>query len=120
MFSSGNVDSVLSAFVSDAVVMPPNEPAVNGHDNLRAWAEGMYQQFSVSGQYLSSDVTVAGDWAIQRYTYRLTLTPKAGGESMEESGKGLHVFQRQPAAAGRWLIVQDIWNSDAPPPAPQQ
>jgi ketosteroid isomerase-like protein len=62
-------------------------------------------------------VTVAGDWAIQRYAYQLTLTPKAGGQSMEERGKGIHIFRRQPD--GSWLIVQDIWNSDAPPAAPQ-
>jgi ketosteroid isomerase-like protein len=118
MFSSGNVDSVLAVFTPDAVVMPPNEPAVHGHDSLRIWAQGMYQQFSVSGRYLSSDVTVAGDWASQRYTYSLTLTPKAGGQAMEEHGKGIHIFRRQPA--GNWLIVQDIWNSDTPPVMPQQ
>jgi ketosteroid isomerase-like protein len=117
MFSSGNVDSVLAVFTPDAVVMPPNEAAVHGHDSLRIWTQGMYQQFSVSGRYLSSDVTVVGDWAIQRYAYQLTLTPKAGGQSIEERGKGIHIFRRQPD--GIWLIVQDIWNSDAPPAAPQ-
>jgi ketosteroid isomerase-like protein len=117
MFSSGNVDSVLAVFTPDAVVMPPNEAAVHGRESLRTWTQGMYQQFSVSGRYLSSDVTVAGDWAIQRYAYLLTLTPKAGGQSTEERGKGIHIFRRQPD--GSWLIVQDIWNSDAPPAAPQ-
>jgi ketosteroid isomerase-like protein len=118
MFSSGNVDSVLLGFAPDAVLMPPNEAAVHGRDNLRIWAQGMYQQFSLSARYLNSDVTVVGDWAIQRYTYLLTLTPKAGGQSTEERGKGIHIFRRQPD--GSWLIVQDIWNSDAPPVAPQQ
>ena len=117
MFSSGNADSVLPVFAPDAVLMPPNEAAVHGRDNLRSWAQGMYQQFSISARYPSSDVTVAGDWAIQRYTLLMTLTPKAGGQSTEEKGKGLHIFRRQPD--GGWLIVQDIWNSDTPPVVPQ-
>lgn len=116
--SSGNVDSVLPVFTSDAVLMPPNEAAVHGRDSLRIWAQGMYQQFSLSGRYISSDVTVAGDWAIQRYTYALTLTPKAGGRPIEERGKGIHVYRRQPD--GGWLIAQDIWNSNAAPAAPQR
>ncbi len=118
MFSSGNVDSVLGVFTVDALVMPPDEPAVHGRDSLRLWTEGMYRQFNVSARYPTSDATVAGDWAIQRYSYVLTLTPKAGGQPTEEHGKGVHVYRRQPD--GRWLITQDIWNSDAPPPAPQR
>jgi ketosteroid isomerase-like protein len=115
-FSGGDIDGVLAVFATDALIMPPNEPAVNGHDAMRTWAQGMWDQFTVSGRYASSNVTVAGDWAIEQYTGSLTLTPKAGGVAMEEQFKGIHIYRRQPD--GSWVIVQDIWNSNAPPPAP--
>ncbi|MFI5311976.1 MAG: hypothetical protein ACHQQ3_12125 [Gemmatimonadales bacterium] len=52
-----------------------------------------------------------------RYAGELTLTPKAkGGKPMTQVIKGIHIFKRQ--ADGKWLISQDVWNSDAPAPPP--
>ena len=44
------------------------------------------------GKYTSADVTVAGHWAVVRYTAALTMTPKAkGGKPMAENIKGNHI-----------------------------
>jgi uncharacterized protein (TIGR02246 family) len=119
MLAAGNMDSLAAVFTADAVVMPPGEATFHGLDALRTWGQA-FQQLSITAHYPTKDVTVLGDWAIQRYDYVETITPKAGGATTEEHGKGLHVFRRQ--ADGRWLIAQDIWNSDTPPapaaPAP--
>jgi len=114
-FSSGNIDQVLAVITPDVHMMPPNEPAVVGHDAARAWAQAIHAQFDVSGRYTSSNIIVAGDYVIERFTAELALTPKAGGAGMAETLKGIHIYQRQ--ADGSWKIIQDVWNSDAPPPA---
>lgn len=114
-FSAGAVDSLLALLAPDAVVMPPNEPIITGTSGVRTWAANMASQFTVNGRYTDSKISVLGDWAIERYTGALRITPKTGGSSTEENFKGLHVYHRQPD--GRWLIVQDVWNFDAPPPA---
>ena len=44
-----------------------------------------------------------------------TLTPKAGGEPTEDSGKWLGILKRQPN--GSWKVHRDIWNSDKPFPS---
>jgi uncharacterized protein (TIGR02246 family) len=113
-FNSGAVDETLAVFTADAVVMSPNEPMHSGADAIRTWLQNMASQFTVSGRYTDSKITVAGDWAIERYTAVLSLTPKAGGAPVEEPMKGIHIYQRQ--ADGSWRIAQDVWNSDAPPP----
>jgi ketosteroid isomerase-like protein len=115
-FSAGQLDSTMAVFTTDAVVMPPNEPAVSGSDALRTWGQNMMNQFSISGRYTDAQVRVSGDLAVERYIGELTLTPKAGGAAMTERIKGIHVYQRQPD--GTWRIAWDAWNSDAPPPAP--
>lgn len=115
-FTSGNVDSAVAVFASDIVLLPPNEPMLRGQDSLRAWTQRFLQQASVTGRYLTSDVVVTGDWAVQRYTVAITVTPKPRGAATTEHGKGIHVFHR--AANGRWLIAQDVWNLDTPA-APQ-
>lgn len=37
---------------------------------------------------------------------------EAGGDSITEAGKGLHVYRGQPD--GVWKLTIDIWNADAP------
>jgi len=118
-FKGGMPDSLVAVFAADAVIMPPNEPQLNGAAAFRAWAAAADSMFTVEGGYTESSVTVAGDWAIDRYTGALTMTPKAGGAAMQERVRGVHILQRQ--ADGRWLITSDIWNSEtplAPPPPP--
>jgi ketosteroid isomerase-like protein len=115
-FSSGVVDSLVAVYTSDVVMMPPNEPMINGAEAVRTWAQNVASQATVAGKYTDAKVTVAGDWAVERYIGELTMTPKAGGAAATEHLKGIHVYQRQPD--GSWRIAQDVWNSDAPPPAP--
>lgn len=114
-FSAGAVDSLLAVLTADAVMMPPNEPMRTGADAIRTWHQNIASQFSVDGRYTDSEVSIAGDWAIERYDGVLRLTPKAGGPPVEEQFKGIHVYRRQPD--GSWRIAQDIWNANAPPPA---
>ncbi|HUF23136.1 MAG TPA: SgcJ/EcaC family oxidoreductase [Vicinamibacterales bacterium] len=115
MFSSGDLTELSAVFAPDVVVMAPNEPAIQGRDALGSWANGIHAQFTVGVQYTSSDVSVSGDLAVHRFTGVLSMTPKAGGEGMSETVKGLHILRRQ--ADGSWLITQDVWNADQPPPA---
>lgn len=115
-FSSGAADSLVAVYTSDVVMMPPNEPMINGAEAVRTWAQNIAGQATVAGKYTDAKVTVAGDWAVERYIGELTMTPKAGGAAMTEHLKGIHVYQRQ--ADSSWRIVQDVWNTDAPSPAP--
>ena len=43
----------------------------------------------------------------------MIVTPRAGGEAVTETFKGIHVYRRQ--ADGSWKIAQDAWNMDAAP-----
>ena len=74
----------------------------------------MLDQFTVKLIVEVLEVRVAGDWAFARMTYTETLTPKAGGEPTEDSGRWLVIYERQPD--GAWKIYLEIWNSDRPLP----
>ena len=118
LFSGGDVEKMLSVFTDDLVIMPPNEAAVVGKEAARSWFQTMVQQFKIEGTYTSvSDLTINGDWAFERMTFALKLTPTGGGAAIEDVGKGVHVYRRQ--SDGFWKIAQDIWNSDKPVPAGQ-
>ena len=112
---SGNVDSALTVYAADVVMMAPGEPVINGADAMRKWFGAFFKDFSMSGKYTSADVQVAGDLGVVRYAGELTMAPKKGGAPMTETIKGLHIYKRQPD--GTWKIAQDVWNADAPPPS---
>ncbi|HEY5547810.1 MAG TPA: DUF4440 domain-containing protein [Gemmatimonadaceae bacterium] len=115
--NSGVADSLVTVYADDILMMPPNEAAVSGGAALRTWIDTTFSQVTMTGRYTSSSVEVSGDLAVDHYTAELTVTPKAAGATpMTETIKGLHVYRRQ--ADGSWKITQDLWNSDAPPPAP--
>ena len=51
---------------------------------------------------------MAGDWAFHLSEYVLKIMPKGDGEAMEERGKIIVIYQRQPD--GSWKIAREIWN----------
>jgi ketosteroid isomerase-like protein len=117
VMKAGSVDSMGAIYSDDVDFMSPGEPAVHGLDAAKKWVQTMFSQVNMSGNYTSSQVTVSGDLAVDRYAGTISTTPKAGGPAMTETIKGVHVLKRQPG--GGWKIVLDIYNADAPetPPA---
>ncbi len=113
--SSEAIEDLGAVYTDDVRFMPPNEPALMGREASQSWFAGFVEEFAVSLEYTGSDVTVAGDWAIERYVGTVMMTPKAGGETITETLKGIHIYRRQPD--GSWRIAQDIWNSNEAPPA---
>ncbi len=110
--NSGNVEGFLAVLTEDVIAMPPNEPALIGKDAVESWTQSLLDQFAVQADYTASDIVVAGDWAFEHFSGDWTLTPKAGGEPIAETLKGIHIYQRQ--ADGSWKIAWDTWNSDNP------
>jgi ketosteroid isomerase-like protein len=112
-FSQGNVDSLAAVFTENAVLMPPGEARVTGRPAIRSWAQNIANQFNIAGSYTGSEIVVVGEWAFERYSGRLTLTPKAGGTPIDDPLKGVHIYHRY--SDGSWRISQDVWNSDPAP-----
>jgi uncharacterized protein (TIGR02246 family) len=106
-----DADAHLATMTEDCVMLPPGEPAVVGHEAVAAWDAEFSEMFDISGGYTGSEVVVLGDWAIERYTGEITVTP-AEGDAATETIKGIHIYRRQDD--GSWKIAQDIWNSDVP------
>ena len=102
-----------AGFSTDATFMPPNQPTVKGRDAIQSWMSNFppVTAFKLEPQ----DVDGTGDFAYIHGTYAMTIAPP-GAPPVEDHGKYLEVQQRQ--ADGKWLTVQDIFNSDLPPMAP--
>ncbi len=94
--------------------MPPNAPPLIGKEAIRAAYQSTLDQFTGEITLSLEEVEFGGDWAFVRGTSPVTLTPKAGGELIQDEGKYLSIRKKQPD--GSWKIFRTIWNSNNPLP----
>jgi len=112
---TGDLELWLSLHTDDIVKMGPDAPAIFGQEELRASVKPLFDNFTCEMVIYSEETQVTGDWAFDRGTYTLSITPKAGGETISAmpDGKYLTIYKRQ--ADGSWKISHDCYNSNVPP-----
>jgi ketosteroid isomerase-like protein len=102
----------------DYVQMPPDAPGFKGRQALEEFYRIIYEQNSFRGSTWpvegTEKIVVADGWAFHASEYILRISPKAGGEAVEEHGKIIAICQKQPD--GSWKIAREIWNRNSPPP----
>jgi ketosteroid isomerase-like protein len=120
--SSGHADSLASYYHANAVLLPPNMAPVHGKEAIR----GFFAQMNTMAATLAihaDSVWASGPAAVElgRWNFVWPASAKRPpGFPAADSGK---YIVRWVNENGRWLMMQDIWNSDvplpmAPPPAP--
>ncbi|MCO5212851.1 MAG: nuclear transport factor 2 family protein, partial [Caldilinea sp.] len=104
----------IQLWVEDGVQLPPNAPPNVGRDVIFASISGAMEHYAYRDMDIQVDeVLVAGDLAIARGMYTVSLVPRDGSDPILVDGKYTTTFQRQPD--GSWKIYRDIFNSNVPP-----
>jgi ketosteroid isomerase-like protein len=115
-YNSGHADSLAAFYAADAHLMPANLPAVVGQAAIQA---AFSQAMAGKGQLklVTEEIIASGNLAVERGTYEETYTPPGASAAVTDRGKYLAHWRR---IGGKWLLVDDIANSDlpVPPPAP--
>ena len=109
---SGDWDAFVSLFIENAVVMPPNEPILQGREAIKTSEEASppIQEFMIP----VVEVDGRGDIAYVRGSYSLKIEMEGVPEPIQDSGKYISILRKQED--GSWLFAVDIWNSDMPLP----
>lgn len=119
-YNSGDADKIVGFYADDAVMMPPDAPAVVGRDAMKQFLVGDMETAKTAGATFVLDTdtaAVSGNLAWHSGTFHVN---GPGGTSVG-SGKYLEVWQQQKG--NNWLMIRDIWNMDAaaaPPPPPPE
>jgi ketosteroid isomerase-like protein len=108
--NSNNLQSLLAMFSDDVVFLSPNEPVVVGKAAVRAWYAAYLKAFRIHWDKTAKEFTVAGEWALERYSYQENDKPRGGGAAVTDTGKGLIIYHRD--SDGKWRVARDAWNSD--------
>jgi len=110
--NASDVTRVSAVWATNGILMPPHRPLVQGGAAIREYFRSLFLRGRFRFQFTSSNIEVAGDAAFERVSYTVTAWPANGLGPVEDAGKGLHVYRRQPD--GAWNLYCDIWNSDRP------
>jgi ketosteroid isomerase-like protein len=122
--STGHADSIAEFYASDAVIMPPNMATMRGKDAIKAFFATLNTMDPKPTITLRAEaVHGAGEMAMERgrWTWGYPAGAKLpAGMPSADSGKYIVHWMQQN---GKWVMVDDIWNSDspmpmAPPPPP--
>jgi ketosteroid isomerase-like protein len=114
---AGDCDAQNATFAENAVVLPQDQPTVEGRAAIKAACEAeeaTIQDFTLT----SLEVDGYGDLAFDRGTWSETIVTEDMEEPLTLTGKYLTILRKQ--ADGSWLVTVDIWNTDAPMPQPEQ
>jgi len=107
IYNRNDWSALARQFKEDAVMMPPNVAAVTGRAAISAWEAANESGFRIALR--PDDISIVGDRAIIRGR-SCVFIPLADGAVGVDIGKFLEVRRRQPD--GRWLVAQDVFNSD--------
>ncbi|MFH1524635.1 MAG: DUF4440 domain-containing protein [Chloroflexota bacterium] len=106
---------VRAYYTEDAIVLPPNGPAVQGWTLMEPWFASFPPMSDFRPQII--EVEGRGDLAYVRGTYSMMLTPPGVTEPINDTGKYIEIWRKQ--ADGSWRVIRDIFNSDLSLPAPE-
>lgn len=107
-FNAGQGDSVAAHYAEDGRVMAPNMAVAAGR---QAIAASMGMMAGATLALTTESVTANGPLAVERGTYSITLTPPGATAPITDTGKYLVHWHK---VGDKWLMVDDIWNSDLP------
>jgi len=112
--AAGHADSLATLYHPNAVLMPPNMKSISGMTSIHTFFLAMNSMSSPPPVLTirSDSVWSAGKWALEqgRWSFMWPAGAKIPpGAFPSDSGKYL---ARWVEENGKWLMVQDIWNSD--------
>ena len=108
LFNGKDAEALSAMYAEDAVMLPPNEPAIFGRDAIRAGFRETFGSRDLKADIEALEIVVDGDLAYVAGRYRMWT----GDGTLVDRGKYLEIWR---AVDGQWLIHRDIHNSSLPP-----
>ena len=110
--NSNNLDSLSGMFTDDVVFLAAHAPPIVGKPAVRKWAQDYIGAYTTHWDKTLQEFKVAGEWAFERYSYKSTDNPKAGGAPVVDTGWGLVIYHHD--ADGKWRVARDAFATDTP------
>ena len=109
LIKDGNAGAVAQLYAPDGAILPPGAPKAEGSASIEKVWSGLMATPGFELTFQADDITVAsgGDMAMDRGTYRLSMSGPEG--PTQDIGKYVVVWRN---IEGKWKVAADIFNSD--------
>jgi uncharacterized protein (TIGR02246 family) len=106
-FNAKDIDAMAAYYAEDAVLLPPNAPAVFGRDAVLASVKEMFAS-GLGVELEDLEIKVENDLGYKAGRYRVI----SEDGSLMDRGKYIEIWTKED---GRWVLHRDIWNSSVQP-----
>ena len=107
---ANDAELMMSQWTEDIVLLQPGAPIMRGRAAIAEAFRSVQRPEIVDYMLDIREVEVFGDQAYQWGTYRYSMRPPEGGETVDTSGKIMRILQRQPD--GSWKIHRGMVTVD--------
>ena len=107
-YNAGDLARVLAYYTEDLIKIRSGGPAETKPETAKRVAE-VFAKFHSRVDVFNDEIRTSGDIAFTRGKFRVTLTPKAGGESQTIERRYLEIWRKEN---GRWLVARTMDNTD--------
>ena len=113
-FATEDFPTMIEYLTDDHIGMAPNQPQMVGRDAAQEFWRRGFSMAKSAFTSRSQDLTVAGDIAVDRFNWDMTMTPHDGSPSTQDTGNCVWIWRRE--GDGAWRVALAIWNSDLAEP----
>ncbi len=107
-FSAADPEAVVAFYADNAIRVDSDGSVMDGTAAIRDELSTFFGDNNyVLDEVTEPDVQASGDLAVTLSVFREHWTPKAGGETSQQVGQWLVVWQRQ--SDGSWMIIREMW-----------
>lgn len=112
-FSAADAEAVVAFYVDDAIRVESNGSVEDGTAAIREEVSTFFGDNDyILDEVTPPDIQASGDLAVTLSVFKEHWTPKAGGETTQQVGQWLIVWQRQ--SDGSWMIIREMWTIEEP------
>ena len=108
-FNCGDVETILGSYAPDAVVLPPNSPAVQGIEAIRPLWQSLLAVGYCNAVFELDEIEHWGDVALAIGRYNVQIPTKPGAFEVDR-GKYVGHWRRMPD--GQFCVTVSMWYSD--------
>ena len=109
VFNARDFPAYVKLYTEDAIVLPPNAPAVKGREAILSFCK----KFSPFSDYRheTQEIEGMGNLVYNLENYSLTVMPP-GRPTYRITGRVIWIWQKQ--ADGSWKVWREMYNHDSP------
>jgi uncharacterized protein (TIGR02246 family) len=112
-YEAGDAAAIGQLYMPDAISESNNQPSLVGRDAIVASLKGMFEQVTVKTTLTPAETRTLGNVGLDRGTYTVTVTPKAGAPPSTSEGRYMVIYVKD--ADGTWRVSRDMDNGVMPP-----